>query len=124
MIQLHSGHREVKHVRTYNRFVDHAQFYKSIFFWDSKLVWPKQNQTKQVIPWGKEVTVQGTDGIQFQPNINGDESLYVVDPLLYRSLEYKKTKSETTDGLDINTYSIADSEYDNSQDNIASYYQN
>lgn len=44
-VQYHTGHRNVKDVRSYNRFVQKAQIYKALFFYDSKLQWPKQNTT-------------------------------------------------------------------------------
>lgn len=43
VVQLHTGHREVKNVRSYNRFISKAQLYKSIFFYNPQLSVEKRN---------------------------------------------------------------------------------
>lgn len=59
-----------------------------------------------MIPWTSEQEVKGTDAIQFHPNILG-ESLYVVDPIRYRSLEYEKHSDKEINDLSVNSYRIS-----------------
>ena len=58
----------------------------------------------QTIPWAGEVQIQGTDGIQFHPNIEGSDKLHILDPMHYRSYEYEKFGSSSAHDLDIYKY--------------------
>jgi hypothetical protein len=70
-------------------------------------------------PWKTNVLLDGTDGVQFNPDISGDEYLSIFTPLLQRSAYYTKIEAEDNIYTDINTlnYQIVSSFMSNLRDN-------
>lgn len=51
-------------------------------------------------PWIAQVPVRGTDGLQFQPDLNEDDKISVFNPEIQRTLTYSfKSRNYDYDGL-------------------------
>ena len=57
-------------------------------------------------PWKLDVEVNGTDGLQFHPLIEDEETLYVFVPALSRTVQFKFAARVKHDHLNSTDYSL------------------